>query len=166
MNQTSVSGQLRHAVPVLVCSVLLLLAVTPAPFSWLPIYPNILLMTVFFFTLYAPATMPVLAVFVLGVLADITLGAPMGLNATLSVLLQLAMEPARRLLSRQVFRVLWASFAVVAIGYTLATYAALRLLDLEHGTMHASLPYLASTMLFYPLVHHFYSYLLRRMPNT
>jgi len=161
MNQGTISAQLRMAIPTALCGFLMLLAATPSPFSWLPVYPNILVISLFFFVLYAPDALPLLAVFFLGLLADIIFSAPIGLHATLAVLARQVLVPLRRILSRQAFRVLWAAFAVLACLYMLAAYLVVSAMGLEEGSLAHYLPYVGSTILFYPVLHHLYAQVLK-----
>jgi len=166
MNQGTISAQLRMAIPVTLCVFLMLLSATPAPFSSLPVYPNILLISLFFFVLYAPDTLPMLALFFLGMLADVILSTPLGLHATLAVLARQFLLPLRRVLSRQAFRVLWAAFAMMACCYALAGYSVLSILDMETGSLRHSLPYVGSTILLYPVLHHLYAQVLKLIPQS
>ncbi|MBN8891846.1 MAG: hypothetical protein ABS99_06330 [Acetobacteraceae bacterium SCN 69-10] len=74
---------------------------------------------VFFWSLYRPASMPPMAVFLLGLLADLLSDAPVGVAVlTLLVLHGMAMR-WRRVLARQGFLVVWLVFSGLALGAAL-----------------------------------------------
>lgn len=105
---------------------------------------------VYFWTLYRPALMPPLAVFLLGVLSDLLTGAPLGLHPLLLLLLHAVVLTQRRVLARQSFLLVWVVFATFAsttlgLGWALRTLLAFQLLPVEPALYE-----LALTVAIYP----------------
>jgi rod shape-determining protein MreD len=105
---------------------------------------------VYFWTLYRPALMPPLAVFLLGVLSDLLTGAPLGLHPLLLLLLHAVVLTQRRVLARQSFLLVWVVFATFAsatlgLGWVLRALLAFRLLPVEPALYE-----LALTVAIYP----------------
>jgi len=114
----------RHAFPV-ACTNLLVLAAS-APLG-LPgqsaLQPATALGCVFFWSLFRPASMSPLAVFLIGLLCDLLGLSPVGASVlTLLVVHGVAMR-WRRVLVRQNFPVVWLAFLVLAVGAALLQWA-------------------------------------------
>ncbi len=76
--------------------------------------PSLPLIAVFFWTLYRPDLMPAVAVFVIGLLWDVFAGLPIGIGASVLVVVHLVVTLQRPLFSGKSFPVLWLRFAVLA----------------------------------------------------
>lgn len=105
---------------------------------------------VYFWTLYRPALMAPLAVFLLGVLSDLLTGAPLGVHPLLLLLLHAVVLTQRRVLARQSFLLVWIVFATFAsaalgLGWVLRALLSFRLLPAEPALYE-----LALTIAIYP----------------
>ncbi len=109
----------------------LLLLATAAPFGvpgQAELQAAVALASVFFWSLFRPAAMPPVLVFLLGLLADLLGYAPPGVGV-LSLLLAGGIAfRFRRVLVRQGFLTVWLVFAVVATGAALLDWALTALL--------------------------------------
>ena len=106
----------RRGFPFTSTAILLLLLAAPLGLdAQAALQGAVALACVFFWSLYRPASMPPLAVFLLGVLADLLSDAPLGV-AVLTLLLMhgIAMR-SRRHLARQGFLTVWLVFATLAL---------------------------------------------------
>ncbi|MGB0920116.1 MAG: hypothetical protein ACPG06_04455 [Alphaproteobacteria bacterium] len=82
MGSTPFDRTARAALPVATSAMLIFLANLPIlPAIGIPATPNIALMSVYFWRMTAPATMPPSAIFMLGFLSDGLSGAPLGLTS-------------------------------------------------------------------------------------
>lgn len=91
--------------------------------------PAVLLACVFFWSLFRPASMPPLLVFLLGLFADLIGDAPIGVNALgLLIVHGLALH-WRRVLARQGFLLVWLVYCGVAAGAAAFGWALTSLLD-------------------------------------
>ncbi len=98
---------------------LFILSVLPTGYvSFSDLQPSFLMITVFYLSMFLPATLPYTVVFILGVLFDLIMGFPMAITALLLVSVQLIVQTQRRFLLGQPFIVLWLSFALIcAAGF-------------------------------------------------
>jgi rod shape-determining protein MreD len=104
--------------------------------------PVFMLMAVYYWTILRPA--PPLGVFALGLVLDLLSGYPLGMNALVLVLAQSLTAHNRKFLLGQSFLVIWAGFALVALGAGVLQWILFSLLSL---TLVAAKPVLISTVL-------------------
>jgi rod shape-determining protein MreD len=94
---------------------LILLSTIPFRIAHLgEVRPVFMLMAVYYWTILRPA--PPLAVFLLGLLLDLLSDYPFGMNALVLVAVQALTAHNRKFLLGQSFLVIWAGFALVALG--------------------------------------------------
>lgn len=107
----------RIAFPAVSTALLLLLLAAPLGFDFQPALQGAVAMgCVFFWSLYRPASMPPLAVFLLGVLADLLTLAPLGVAVLILLLLHGTAMRWRRMLARQGFILVWLVFSTLALA--------------------------------------------------
>jgi rod shape-determining protein MreD len=98
---------------------LLLVIVGTLPFQ-LPGYglvaANLALMSVFYWSVYRPDLLPPWAAFLIGLLQDILVGTPPGLNALVLLLARAMVVSQGRVFRGKSFLVMWWGFAMVALG--------------------------------------------------
>jgi rod shape-determining protein MreD len=111
---------LRSVLPGVQCLLLLLLSVLPTGIPYFSVVmPMLVLIGVYYWSLYRPDLMPMPLVFVFGVLLDILSGGPLGLMALLLLLVHGICVSQRQVLANKSFYVGWFGFTVVAIGVNL-----------------------------------------------
>ena len=76
--------------------------------------PVFMLMAVYYWTILRPS--PPLAVFILGLVLDLLSNYPFGMNALVLVAAQALTASQRKFLLGQSFLVIWAGFALIALG--------------------------------------------------
>jgi rod shape-determining protein MreD len=114
----------RGALPTLLGLFLVLAAVVPLHLPHLfSLGAGLALITVYFWTLQAPALMPAPAVFLIGLASDFFGGAPFGVGVLLLLLVHWLLLP-RRGLPRASFLGVWLGFMAVAALVTLASWVA------------------------------------------
>jgi len=121
MNERPISEHMRawlqSVVPALQCLGLLLLSVMPTGIPYFAvIMPMLVLVGVYYWSLYRPDLMPMPLVFLFGVLLDILGGGPLGMMALLFVLVHGICVSQRQVLANKSFYVGWFGFTVVAVG--------------------------------------------------
>lgn len=84
--------------------------------------PPFLLSFVFLWAVYRPNWLPVILVFLAGLLADILGSVPLGLNAVLLVLVYWPVTVQRRVFLREPFPFLWLSFAAILAAVELVRW--------------------------------------------
>ena len=92
---------------------LLNLTALPIPYAGL-IKPHLVLMAVYYWSIFRPTLVPTWLCFVVGLLLDILSGMPTGLQAFILVLAQSLVRDQRKFLMAQPYISLWAIFGAVA----------------------------------------------------
>jgi rod shape-determining protein MreD len=96
------------------------------------IRPVFMLMAVYYWTILRPSSP--LAVFALGLVLDLLSGYPLGLNALVLVAVQALTAHNRKFLLGQSFLVIWAGFALVALGTAIVQWGLFSLFNLAFVT--------------------------------
>ena len=142
------------AVPPMVLLVLLLLLNASA----LPIGDSmkaqvpLLLIAVFYWSVYRPGLMPLWLIFISGVLLDFLTGVPLGLSAFVLMAAGLIVRDQRILLLGQPFVTLWFVFALFCAAAAGLKWFLFGLVHLSWGGVGALWPDMISGILLYPLV--------------
>ncbi|MBK8175950.1 MAG: rod shape-determining protein MreD [Rhodospirillales bacterium] len=107
----------RHLVPCALTFAMLFVGLVPLHLpSFQAVAPSLPLIAVFYWTLYRPDLMPVLAVFLIGLLQDILGGLPIGVSSVTFVCVHAAVTSQRRFFIGKSFSIIWLGFTVVAVG--------------------------------------------------
>lgn len=110
----------RFSFPALSTALLLLLLASPLGLDCqAALQGAVALGCVFFWSVYRPSSMPPLAVFLLGVLADLLSAAPLGVAVLILLLLHGTAMRWRRVLARQGFIPVWLVFSALALAAAL-----------------------------------------------
>ncbi|MGB4057876.1 MAG: rod shape-determining protein MreD, partial [Alphaproteobacteria bacterium] len=91
--------------------------------------PPLFLMAIYYWAIYRPSLIPAWLVFAAGILMDIIVGLPMGLNALAFVLVQWALSDQRRFLMGQSFLMIWIGFAIVSMAMGIVQWGIFGLLS-------------------------------------
>ena len=113
----------RNLLPLAISISLVLLSVTPV---YLPGYgevaANLVLMSVFYWSVHRPELIAPANAFAIGLLQDVLGGTPPGMNALLLVLVRSVVVTQGRVFRGKSFLVLWWGFSLVAMGTGLALW--------------------------------------------
>jgi len=105
---------LRLLAPALLLVVLFLLSVTALPVPRFgPVKPALLLMAIYYWSIYRPTITPPWLCFSIGLLLDFVSGLPLGVNAIVLTLVQMIVRDQRRFLMGQPYITIWAVFSLV-----------------------------------------------------
>jgi rod shape-determining protein MreD len=105
----------RAVFPVVLTVLVLVLLATPMGLpGQAEMQPAWALASVFFWSLFRPASLPAIAVFGIGVLLDLLAQGPLGVFALLLLVVHAVALRLRRFLTRQGFALVWLVFAVFA----------------------------------------------------
>lgn len=77
----------------------------------------LLLMVIYFWSIYRPTILPVWLVFIMGGLVDILVMTPLGFNMVILLIVQRFVISQRRFLMAQPFMLLWLGFSFVSAAY-------------------------------------------------
>lgn len=121
----------RHALPATSILIMVVVLGIPGLLPWQPACrAGFVVASVFFWTLYRPASLPAPVIALLGVLLDLLGASPLGMWAALLLIEQAGIAAVRRSLVAQGFPLVWLAFAGVALAVAAAEYATRSLLDL------------------------------------
>ncbi len=110
--------------PVVVVLVLILLSVVPFEIPDLArITPLLALTAIYYWSVYRPTLMPVVVVFILGLLQDLLSGGVIGLTALVFVVVRELSVSQRRILAGNPFFISWSGFGLITIGAELFRWA-------------------------------------------
>lgn len=143
----------RLLVPVALLGLLFLLNVTALPLPIVgPVKPALILMAVYYWSIYRPTLMPPFLCFLIGLTLDIVSYLPLGVNAIVFTLVQLIVRDQRKFLMGQAYITIWAVFAFVAFGATMVQWL---LYGWVNGHLAPAIPVLisvAATILLFPVI--------------
>lgn len=149
MGGTTLSDQLRIALPGLVALLLLLLCALPMALLDVALTPHVVwLMTLSVAAMYPPAW-PVVLAFVLGLISDFLYGTPLGAQALLSLFLTLFVQSQARRTSHQLFQLRWLEAALaLAVLHGLLWVTVGFVMEVRPPIKHAALGALVSAFWF------------------
>lgn len=144
---------LRNLLPSLLTLLAALLACVPLrmPFDF-AVVPDFALMAVFYWTLYRPDLLPVVTIFVIGLLQDLLLGGIVGVTPIMLICCHAVLLNQRRIFLGKPFALSWWGFAVVALAaeafqWTVHGMVVARIPDILPSLVQA-----VATVLLFPLV--------------
>ncbi len=116
-----IDGMARSACPFTITLLLTIFSLIPLNIPNLAeVVPSILLISVFYWTLYRPDLMPIWAVFGLAFIHDLLTGILLGIGPLILLLFCLALNGQRKFLASASFSVLWFSFFILSsLAFTL-----------------------------------------------
>ncbi|SLN72369.1 rod shape-determining protein MreD [Oceanibacterium hippocampi] len=149
---------LRGTVPALLTLLLILLVNLRIGLAGLAeVAPQVAMMSVFYWTVHRPYLMAAPVVFVLGLVEDILLGTPLGLNALALLVISGIAESQRAVFVGQAFIVNWVGFTIICGFAVLLTWLMVCLYYLTLIDPTVSLIQLAITILLFPLFAAFFT---------
>ncbi|NOX82356.1 MAG: rod shape-determining protein MreD [Alphaproteobacteria bacterium] len=113
--------------------------------------PIIPLVVVFFWSIYAPAYMPSVSVFLIGILQDLLTGGPLGLWAAVYLVTQFVVMSQRSYFLGREQKVVWLGFALAAASASLMLWLVMSLMSGGLLPVGALLAQMTTTVLIYPL---------------
>lgn len=152
-----------YLVPLATTFAVTLLAVLPVPIPYYNVAaPSLTLIAVYYWMVFRPDLMPVLGLFVVGIVNDALAGTPLGVSSFIFLVAHVAIVNQRRFLVGQPFWMLWSGFALIAPLAALFQWATLSLLREAPLAPLATIAGGLLTILVFPLV----AYVLVRMQRT
>ena len=110
-----IGAAFRNAVPGIMMLALVILSVIPLRLpAYATVAPMFALMALYYWAVHRPDLLPFPMVFVLGILEDVLMGAPLGVHAFIFMIVLLLVSSQRRFLIGRSFWVLWWGFLIVA----------------------------------------------------
>lgn len=116
---------LRLCLPTLLALFFVLISILPISFTPSDfIYVPWVMPVIYYFAIFRPSVLNVFSVFLLGIIADLLMQTPFGLNTFFFVLLFFIANLSRRFLMNVNFQGLWGIFALIMAGMYAAWYLA------------------------------------------
>ena len=145
------SKGLRGSVPVATLLVGILVGATPLGIPGLAsVAPFYTLAGVYFWTLHRPRLVPRSAIFVVGLVQDAVLGAPLGLSSAVLLLAQAFVLAQRLFLARKSFWMTWLGLGVTAAGSCAAGWLIACIYETAFLPLGPVALQIAATILIYP----------------
>jgi rod shape-determining protein MreD len=120
----------RNLAPFAMTVMLVLIGMIPIPIpSYTPVAPHLTLISVYYWTIHRPDLMRPSVAFLIGLLQDLLIGGPLGVNALVLVVAQWAVLNQRRIFLASTFGLLWIGFALVMAGAVFLQWLAFSLLN-------------------------------------
>jgi len=117
---------LRLMVPYVVLAALVLVSQVKFPIASASlIKPYLILMFIYYWSIYRPTLVPPSLCFAVGLLVDSLSTLPLGLNAIIFIAVRWIMSDQRRFLMGQPYTTVWAVFAFVVLAVCLSQWALL-----------------------------------------
>lgn len=155
----------RMILPALTTVILLLLTMLPMGMSGIAYFlPDICLISIYYWSIFRPSTMPFWFLFLLGILRDALFGSLLGLSSLVFIFFRVIVLMQQRYLFKETFTAMWFSFAgATALGllllWMLASAYSGTLLSLEAAFMQW-----VFTCGAYPLAHSGFGYVYKHLP--
>ena len=105
----------RQTVPVVIMLLLALIGSMPlGAFHTFEIFPMLNIIVVFYWTVYRPDLVPPVILFLIGLIDDVVMGTPLGLMASVFVLLYGVTLTQRQFFIGKPFYVTWLGFSIIS----------------------------------------------------
>lgn len=157
----------RAGIVLLALSVLLGLSLIPLEVAHLgDIRPFFMLAAIYYWAIMRPSMIPAALVFLLGLLLDLLYAYPLGMQALVLVTAYWVARGQRRFLMGQSFRVIWATFSVVALASGLIQWTAFSIFSLSLAPLQPPLVSSLLTALIFPLLVMPLSLVVRALSDT
>ena len=113
----------RGLTPFVITLSLAILTVIPLRIpDFAPVTPSLTVIAVYYWSIYRPDLLPMVAVFGIGLFQDALTGTPLGLTALVLIIVQYAVLSQRRFFHSKTFLVEWWGFLLVAPGAALVSW--------------------------------------------
>jgi len=148
-----VESLLRLSVPVLFLLFLFMWNMTPLPFTGGDfINPHLYLMGVYYWSMYRPTLVPPWLCFLAGIVTDIVINAPVGLNAFTFTLIQWIVNGQRRFLMGQPYIAIWAIFGLIVFAISIGQWTVLGLLHMRFPGFSSAIIDAAASFFLFPFI--------------
>ncbi len=125
------------------------------------------LIIIYYWCLFFPVVLPLMSIFVLGVLQDIIFGVPIGMNSLSLVMFWLFIAYYKRFLISKPFNVIWIGFALCSLYIVLLQM--IILCKFLSYTLTQALPLFSQwyfTCLLYPIMHYIFDVIANKYKIT
>jgi rod shape-determining protein MreD len=143
----------RLLIPYLFLVLLVVLSVIKLPVPQIgEVKPYLVLMAIYYWSIYRPTLIPPLSCFLIGLIIDILSGVPLGLNAFILVGTHWIVRDQRRFLTGQPYITIWAGFGLVAIASCAWQWGLIGLIKLNWGSAVPGLITVVLSLFMFPFI--------------
>ena len=126
--------------------------------------PLYCLIIVYYWYLLFPATLPLVLLFVFGVLQDVLLGTPIGLSSISLILFQLFVDYYKKFLVKKSFNIVWLGFVLCSLyAILLQTLIIWIFLSSSWAQVFSLLQQWYFSCLLYPAMHHIFDLMTNKL---
>ena len=148
-----IENGVRLMVPFALLIILFLLSVTAIPLPRIgPVKPALLLIAIYYWSIYRPTLTPPALCFSAGLLLDVMTSLPLGVNAVVLTLVQWVVRDQRKFLMGQAYITIWGVFALVAFLSGFIQWGLYGLKDMAWAPTTPVLVSVAATIFLFPVV--------------
>ncbi|HEY1722873.1 MAG TPA: rod shape-determining protein MreD [Magnetospirillaceae bacterium] len=144
--------RLRHALPIVITLFLILIVSTPMRLpGFASIAPQLPLIAVYYWAIFRPDLLRPWVAFLLGAVADIISGTPLGVSSLVFLAIQAVADSQRRVLGRSFLMAMW-GFILIAAGAMAVEWIMSSLVLVTVLPIKALIFQYLMTLTFYPLL--------------
>lgn len=128
--------------------------------------PMLVLISIYYWGIFNPRSLPYIFLFVLGLLQDTLAGLPLGISSFANVLFAWIVSDRAHITSNMSFKMIWRKFAVLSFAIIMLEWL---IICLYYNRLYPFSPELGawiSTLLAYPLLHAFFNATYRLITET
>ncbi|MEM9469698.1 MAG: rod shape-determining protein MreD [Pseudomonadota bacterium] len=157
----------RTSIVHLVTILLLFLSFVSLSFPYTDfVRPVFILIPIYYWCLFRPSMMPILFVFLLGLIIDLINSYPVGLHAFLFITIHLVLSTQRLFLLGQPYLMQWLGFAITSISFFLSQWLFFAVIYTDFGSIADLIANIVITALFYPIIALLLANLRKLLPPT
>gem|GEM_PF-216666 len=157
----------RMALPGLGTLMFFLLSLAPIGLAGMGDFPpDIILISIYYWTIFRPAAIPFWLVFLLGILRDALFGIALGMSSLIFIFFRLLVLSQQRYLVKETFWAMWVGFGLIIVPVLFAQWALASAYEKELLRPGASFMQWCFTFGLYPLLHVAFNALYRFLPDN
>lgn len=157
----------RMALPGLGTLMFFLLSLAPIGLAGMGDFPpDIILISIYYWTIFRPSAIPFWAVFLFGLLRDALFGIALGMSSLIFIFFRLLVLSQQRYLVKETFWAMWVGFGLVIVPVLFAQWALASAYQKSLISGEASLMQWCFTFGLYPLLHVAFNALYRFLPEN
>ena len=148
-----IEKSIRLVVPQLLLVLFVILSFVTLPLTLLgEAKPYLILMIIYYWSIYRPTLVPPALCFIVGIVIDTLSGMPLGLNAAVFVAVRWVVSDQRRFLTGQPYITVWAAFGVVCSVAAAVQWALYGLVNMQWTGAFTVAMSVGLSLLVFPLI--------------
>ncbi|MEI7669198.1 MAG: rod shape-determining protein MreD [Pseudomonadota bacterium] len=150
--------------PALITLLLLFTSLASSRFSGsYQIMPSFVIISIYYFGIFIPSSLSYIFLFILGIIEDSFIGAPLGISALGNIILRLIITRNLRFFHDISFNFIWLVFVILSSFLALFNATFISIYNTHLASLDINLMQLLVTWLTYPLIHSLFSAIYKRI---